>query len=222
MSPRKVLAVGARPLDVEFHAAGSLAHLARSGANASLLICSEAVPGAGVTDLRRDETSRGAAAVGVKEVVFLDAAGGANDGEAGLRRELVRWIRREQPELVLCPDPTTYWIEHEDHTYLVESECRRVGKAVLDALHPRTASRAAYQDLGREGLRAWLVPQVWLFGSDRPNHFVDISGTHRVKCAALSCHESEGALRLMEEAEAEAWRHEQGFMAEAFHRLRLL
>jgi LmbE family N-acetylglucosaminyl deacetylase len=221
MSPRNVLAVGARPLDVEFHAAASLAHLVRSGAGVTILICCEPIPG-GAGERRRDEASRAAAAAGIKELVFLDARFPETGRDVGLRGELVRWVRRERPELLLCPDPTTHWIELEDHSVLVESESRSAGRLALDALHPRAASRAAYEELGRDGLRTWLVPQVWLFATDRPNHFVDISETHQVKRDVLACFESEGPLRLVEEAEADAWRHDQGFRAEAFRRLQLV
>ena len=224
MTPRSVLAIGARPLEVEFHAAATLAHLVRGGANVMVLLCSEAYPGGGDSERRREETRRGAEAAGIKEVVFLDTPSPGVGAREELRRELVRWIRRGRPELVLCPDPTTHWIELEDHTRLVESASRTTGRAVLDAVHPRTASRASYEDLGREGLKAWLVPEVWLFASKRPNHFVDISEVLDVKHAVLACHQSESPVRLIEEADAEAdsWLRAQGFKAEAFRQLRLI
>jgi LmbE family N-acetylglucosaminyl deacetylase len=224
MTPRSVLAVGARPLDVEFHAAATLAQLVRGGASATILLCSEAYPGGDDSERRREETRRGAEAAGIKQVVFLATPGPGVGAGAEFRRELVRWIRRGRPELVLCPDPTTHWIELEDHTRLVETASRATGRAVLDAVHPRAASRASYEDLGREGLKAWLVPEVWLFASERPNHFVDISEVLDVKHAVLACHQSESAVRLIEEADAEAdsWLQTQGFKAEAFRQLRLV
>jgi LmbE family N-acetylglucosaminyl deacetylase len=224
MSLRNVLAVGARPLDVEIHAAATLAYLVREGATATIVLCPEAYPGGGDSERRREETRRGAEVAGIKEVVFLDTPGPGVGAQAELCRELVRWIRRARPELVLCPDPTTHWIEMDDHTRLVESDSRTTGHAVLDAVHPRAGSRASYEDLGREGLKAWTVPEVWLFGSERPNHFVDISEVLDVKHAVLACHESENPLRLIEEADAEAdaWLQAQGFKAEAFRLLRLI
>jgi LmbE family N-acetylglucosaminyl deacetylase len=95
---------------------------------------------------------------------------------------------------------------------------------VLDAVHPRAGSRASYEDLEREGLKAWTVREVWLFSTERPNHFVDISDVLDVKHAVLACHESDSPLRLIEEADAEAdaWLQVQGFKAEAFRRLRLI
>jgi LmbE family N-acetylglucosaminyl deacetylase len=224
MSPRNVLAVGARPLDVEVHAGATLAHLVREGAVATVVLCPEAYPGGGDSERRREETRRGAEAAGIKEVVFLNTPGPGVGARAELRRQLVRWIRLGRPELVLCPDPTTHWIELDDHTRLVDSDSRTTGHAVLDAVHPRAASRASYEDLEREGLKAWMVPEVWLFGSERPNHFVDISAVLDVKHAVLACHESESPLRLIEEADAEAdgWLQVQGFKAEAFRQLRLV
>ena len=47
MSLRNVLAVGARPLDVEIHAAATLEYLVREGATATIVMCPEAYPGGG-------------------------------------------------------------------------------------------------------------------------------------------------------------------------------
>ena len=93
---------------------------------------------------------------------------------------------------------------HNDH--------RAAGQATLDAIHPRAAVRSYYPELAEQGLAPWLVREVWLFDTYRPDHFVDVSHTRELKHAALRCHVSQLPISLIEESdeESEAWRAQSG------------
>jgi LmbE family N-acetylglucosaminyl deacetylase len=212
---------------LEFFAAATLASLARDGASLTLVVCTDGVlPGAPPETLaaRRRESDRAANVLGAREPVFLDYASGYLAVDEVLRRHLVRCIRRERPELVLCHDPTTHWREIGGYARVIDPDDRSAGRAALEAIQPRAASRDYDSELVAEGLAPWQVREVCLFDTCCPNHFVDVTATRELKRAALACHDSQIPVRIIEEAESEAdaWSAQAGFPAEAFRRLCLL
>jgi LmbE family N-acetylglucosaminyl deacetylase len=215
-------------MDLEFFAAATLARLAQAGASLSLIVCTDGSlpcnPSETLAALRRRESDRAASVLGAKQALFFEYRSGQLAVDHDLRRMLVRCIRREQPELVLCHDPTTHWREVGGYVRVVEPDNRAAGCAALESVQPRAASRDYYPELAAEGLAPWQVREVWLFDTCRPNHFIDVAATRELKRAALACHDSQIPVRIIEEAEseAEAWSPEAGFAAEAFRRLCLL
>jgi LmbE family N-acetylglucosaminyl deacetylase len=200
----RVLVVGAHPDDAEFFAGGTLATLARAGVSVGLVVCTDgSLGGRGIDDtarVRREEQRAAADALGIGEVTHLDHADGALEPGDELRRQLVREIRRQRPELVLGHDPRTLWTRFGRQAALGHSDHRAAGRALLDALYPRGRSPNFYRELD---LEPWWPRELWLFDTQEPDWLADVSNGWEPKLAALRRHESQaesggGLLRLAE------------------------
>jgi LmbE family N-acetylglucosaminyl deacetylase len=104
-----------------------------------------------------------------------------------LRGDISRVIRQVRPQRVLHQSPERNWervgASHPDHL--------AAGEAALNAVYPDARNPFAHPQLVTEGLEAWTVPEVWLMGSPRPDHYVDITDTFPTKLAALRAHASQ-------------------------------
>jgi LmbE family N-acetylglucosaminyl deacetylase len=197
---RRVLVVTAHPDDVDFGAAGTIAHFRSEGSNVSYCICTdgdaggydEAVPREHIADIRRAEQRAAAAAVGVREVTFLGYHDGRLTVTYELRRDISRVIRRVRPHRMLVPSPERNWdrvaASHPDHL--------ATGEAAMCAVYPDARNPFAHPQLLREeGLAAWTVPEVWLMAHPEPDHYVDVTDTVDAKLAALRAHASQTSHR---------------------------
>jgi LmbE family N-acetylglucosaminyl deacetylase len=61
----------------------------------------------------------------------------------------------------------------------------------MDAVWPCALSPNTYRDLLRQGYQLHRVKEVWLWQTEEPNYYRDITDTFDVKLAALSCHKSQ-------------------------------
>jgi LmbE family N-acetylglucosaminyl deacetylase len=66
-----------------------------------------------------------------------------------------------------------------------------VGQATIDAIYPTARDRLQFPEHLREGLEPHRVAEIYMFGTEQPNHWVDIGETIDVKIAALLRHESQ-------------------------------
>jgi LmbE family N-acetylglucosaminyl deacetylase len=97
----------------------------------------------------------------------------------------------------------------------------------LDAIFPYARDHLSYPQHLQEGLEPHYVHEVYLWGSEEPDTFLDISDTFSTKMDALYCHASQ-MKRPREEREASAREHYAAFgkrvgvrLAEPFKRLEL-
>jgi LmbE family N-acetylglucosaminyl deacetylase len=124
--PRRALAIGAHPDDIEFGAGATLAKWAAGGCRIANLVCTDGSKGSWDPDediqrliaIRQDEQRAASRALGGDgEVVFL----GWTDGEleSGLRQrwEVCFWIRKLRPNVVLGHDPWRRYRLHPDHRH---------------------------------------------------------------------------------------------------------
>jgi LmbE family N-acetylglucosaminyl deacetylase len=195
-SLRRILCISAHPDDNEFTIGGSVARWAREGRDVAF--CLVTTGGAGVNEhtpsseglvpIRDRETRAAARILGVKDVIQLGYPDGTLEPTLDLRRDLTRVIRRWRPDIVVCGDPTVRWYESD---YLNHPDHRAAASAALDAAFPSSETSAIFPELLTEGLRPHKVRQVFISGSLRPDTFVDISGTLRLKCRALKAHRSQ-------------------------------
>jgi LmbE family N-acetylglucosaminyl deacetylase len=186
--PRRALAVGAHPDDIEFGCGGTLAKWAANGCEIFHLVCTDGSKGtwdpthdpADLVVTRRAEQRAASIALGGKgEVVFL----GWPDGEleAGLRQrfEVAAWIRKIRPDVVLGHDPWKRYRLHPDH--------RNAGFLVTDGIV------AARDPLFFPELDA--LPHrpetLLLFEADEPDHLEDVTQFIDAKLAALLEHRSQ-------------------------------
>ena len=224
------LVVAAHPDDIESWCAGAVATLTGQGWRAVYVLCTSGEMGTSDPDesptrvaARREVEQREAALrVGAEELVFLRLPDGGLEDDDHLRRLLVRQIRRYQPALLLTHDPVHPWPPYTAHR-----DQRIAGRVALDAAYPYARDPLHYSEhLRAEGLRPHATPEVWLFCSDQPDFYMDISATLEAKIAARLAHRSQ---TVDPDALAASWRRraeETGrrgglALAEAFKRLTL-
>lgn len=183
----RAIAVVAHPDDLEYGTAAAVARWTGQGRQVCYLLATRGESGiAGLAPgragpLREEEERRGAAAVGVREVGFLDHVDGLVEYGVPLRRDLAAAFRRLRPEVVITMNFDLTWgdeglVNHSDH--------RAVGMAVLDACRD-----AANEWVFPEAGLAWTgIRQIYVGGSARPTHFTDVTATIEAGIASLRAH----------------------------------
>ncbi len=220
----QVMVVTPHPDDAEFGAAGTVARWAREGKRIVYVVCSSGDKGTSdpnmkpeeLVKIREQEQLAAAKLLGVSDVVFLRYIDQALEDTPEFRKDIVRQIRRYQPEIVIAADPYRRYLWHRDH--------RISGQVTLDAVFPYARDRLAYPDLLEEGLEPHKVKEVLLWATEDPNYRSDITDTFDIKLAALRCHKSQVGdfirveqwvrQRARDMAEGENFK-----LAEAFHRV---
>ncbi len=190
------MVIVAHPDDADFGPAGTVASWIAAGTAAHLVCCTSGDAGGEdpmldpleLARTREAEQRAAAAVVGYEEVTFLHRPDGALENDLALREQLVRLIRSFRPDAVLTIDPTVLfhesgYVQHTDH--------RAAGMSAIDAVYPAARNPMAFPHLARAGLAAHTVRRLYLFWSDQPNTWVDVSATLDVKIAALREHVSQ-------------------------------
>jgi LmbE family N-acetylglucosaminyl deacetylase len=191
----RALVVFSHPDDAEFLAAPTIAALVADGATVDYLVTTDG--GKGTDDptmtpeqlaaTRVAEQRSAADVLGVREIVHLDYPDGYLTPSLELRRDIVRHIRRVQPDLVIAQNPQRradgVGIAHPDHL--------ATGEATLAAVYPAARDRLNFPELIGEGLEPWKVRQVLVTGVERPNLWLDVSATFERGLEALRCHASQ-------------------------------
>ena len=186
-----MLVVAAHPDDPEFGAGGTIAALARQGADIAYAIVTDGSKGTGdrtitrerLVRMREAEQRNAAAVLGVRAVRFLGYEDGELEGTRQLRLDITREIRRWQPELVITQHPErsyrNFFGWHRDH--------RITGAAVLDCIYPLARDHLAFPELALDAPPPH-VREVYLIQWERPEHAVNITDTIALKLEAIMCH----------------------------------
>ncbi len=192
---QRALVVVAHPDDAEFYCGGTLALLSRQGAATRIVVCTSGERGGqggpALAERRVAEQERAAALLGDVEAALLGYPDGKLQDNDELRRDIVAQVRRFRPDAVFTFDPDHSFVQTYSHTYLEHSDHRALGAATLAALYPRAGLATYYPDLLEPGLSPHHVPELFLFESPQPDHYVDISETLEAKLAALAAHKSQ-------------------------------
>ncbi len=209
------MVIVAHPDDADFGPAAAAARWIDAGSEGWLVCCTSGDAGAEdpqtdpmeLAATREREQRDAAAVVGYAGVTFLHQPDGALANDLPLRELLVREIRRFRPDAVLCTDPEVIFhrdggVNHSDH--------RTAGMAAVDAVYPAARNPMAFPWLYREGLEKHSVRRLYLFWSDRPNAWIDVSSTIDRKIAALRAHASQIAEMDRLEARVRMWAAEDG------------
>ena len=194
--PESAMAIVAHPDDIEFSCAGTLARWVNDGARISYVICTSGDVGFDEPNMTKEKAAQireaeqlaAADIVGASEVIFLHEPDGLLQPTIELRKKLVREIRRFQPEVVMCGDPTIVWagndyINHPDH--------RAAATAALDATFPAAGQPQLFEELAQEGLLAHKPRKVYVTSWRGADYFVDIEDTIEIKIDALRAHKSQ-------------------------------
>jgi LmbE family N-acetylglucosaminyl deacetylase len=186
-----VLVVSPHPDDAESGAGGIIAQWARQGRKIILVVCTNGDKGTSdrsitpesLAEIREDEQRKAAKVTGVSEVMFLRYPDQSLEDTAEFREKLVRQIRTYRPETVVTVDPSRLFIRHRDH-YMT-------GRVTLDAVFPYARDHLAYPEHLEEGLEPHGVREVYLWGAQEPDTFLDVTDTFETKLEALKRHQSQ-------------------------------
>lgn len=187
-TPRRALAVGAHPDDIEFGCGATLAKWASAGCEIFHLVCTDGSKGswdpeedvAALVASRQEEQRKASRALGGKgEVVFLGWPDGELDAGVRQRWEIAYWIRKFRPDVVLGHDPWRRYRLHPDH--------RNAGFLVTDGI---VAARDPH--FFREQELPHHRPQtLLLWEAEENDHVEDVRGFVEAKLDALLCHRSQ-------------------------------
>jgi len=190
------MVIVAHPDDAEFGPAATVAGWVDAGSVGWLVCCTSGDAGGRSADddplelaaTREAEQRAAAAIVGYEGVTFLHMPDGALANDLALREHLVREIRSFRPQAVLCVDPETLFypdggVNHVDH--------RAAGMAAIDAAYPAARNPMTFPHLARTGLAPHDVGRLYLFWTNEPNAWVDVTATLDRKINALIAHHSQ-------------------------------
>ncbi|MFB9237381.1 PIG-L deacetylase family protein [Plantactinospora siamensis] len=194
----RVLAVFAHPDDIDFGSSGTVAGWVAAGIEVTYLLVTRGdaggfddTPRHEMPDIREREQRAAAAALGVARVEFLDGyADGTLTPSLDLRRDITAAIRRHRPDRILTSSPLRRWERlsgpsHPDHL--------ATGEATTCAIYPDARNPFAFPELLDQGLKPWVVREVWYAGGPSPDHVVDVTDQFDRKLAALRAHASQTA-----------------------------
>ncbi len=194
--PARFMVIVAHPDDADFGPAATVARWIDQGSVGWLVCCTSGDAGSEDAEmdplelaaLRETEQQAAADVIGYAGLTFLHHPDGGLANELALRELLVREIRSFRPDAVLANDPEMiFWadggVNHTDH--------RTAGIAAVDAVYPAARNPMAFPWLVREGLAPHRVRRLYLFWTERPNAWVDVSATIDRKIEALRAHPSQ-------------------------------
>ncbi|NMC85770.1 MAG: PIG-L family deacetylase, partial [Anaerolineaceae bacterium] len=127
-STKKILVILAHPDDPDFFCGATLAHWVQQGHEVRYCLLTKGQKGSQdvhaspeeMGELRVKEQNAAAAAIGVKSVEFLGYMDGEIFPDLEMRRQIVRVIRKWQPDILVGCDPQNLFpgdnrINHPDH-----------------------------------------------------------------------------------------------------------
>lgn len=194
-SHQNILVILAHPDDPEFFCGATLAKWARAGHNITYLLLTCGDKGFNPTTqpdmtpeklcgIRHEEQRAAADVIGAKAVHIMDFPDGHLVADTITRRDVVREIRRRQPDILVTCDPqnlfATYGINHPDH--------RAAGQVVLDAVFPAAGNIAYFPELLVEGFHPHMPKEVWCSLTSQPNTIIDVTALWDVKLQAILKH----------------------------------
>jgi len=193
---QNILVILAHPDDPEFFCGATLARWARAGHEIHYFLLTNGNKGGGpdvtpeqLCTIRMTEQRKAAAVIGAQSVHFLGLEDGYLVPTLELRREIVRVIRREKPDILVTCDPTLLYswlgrVNHPDH--------RAAGQAVLDAVFPAAGNGHFFPELLKnEGLQPHTPREVWVSLAANPTVTLNVTDTWAEKINALKEHKSQ-------------------------------
>ncbi|GAB2872079.1 PIG-L family deacetylase [Streptomyces mayteni] len=224
---RRALAVVAHPDDVEYGTAAAVAEWTAAGREVAYVLVTRGEAGIDTLDpaesarVREAEQRASAAAVGVREVEFLDHRDGVIEEGTALRADLAAAIRRHRPELLITLNHRETWGGRAWNT----PDHRVVGRAVLDAAGDAGNRWIFPEQLGAGGLEPWGgVRWVAVAGSPEATHAQAV-GDEAVERGVASLAEHRAYIQALsdlapEEYARDLYRQAAGMMADRFGGLR--
>ncbi|MBI4308567.1 MAG: PIG-L family deacetylase [Chloroflexi bacterium] len=185
----KALMVTPHPDDAEIQCGGTIAKWVKEGHRVVYVVCTSGDKGTDdpamtperLATMREKEQRDAARILGVSEVIFLRYPDGGLEDTSEFRGKLAHAIRAYRPEIVMAPDPYRKgFFQHRDH--------RIAGIVAMDAVYPYSRDRLHFPEHEKEGLKPHKVAEIYFYGPDDPDTFVDITDTLDLKIASVMAH----------------------------------
>jgi len=185
-----ILCFAAHPDDLEFSCTGTLKKIKRDYNQIIYVIATNGENGFKINlslspeeriRIRKSEQKDAAKKLGVNEVIFLEYQDGFLEYSMSLRERMVNLIKRYKPQIIFSFDPanksfTNLNLFHRDHRVLAEVVFDACFAAKNMYMYPGTPHR---------------IEKLYLFASDKPNYFEDITDQIDFKLELLACHKSQ-------------------------------
>ena len=216
--------------DAEYGCSGTVARWCAEGVEVVYVLCTDGSKGSSepemtqgeLSRIRREEQSKAAKVLGLKDVVFLDYEDSMLQPTLELRRDIAGEIRRHRPDVLVCTYPlrslTGGWGGHPDHM--------AAGEAALSAVFPTARDRLTFPELLKQGLEPHKVAEAWIMGHPEPDLWVDVTDYIATSAKALAQHASQVGEKTEDETREllQKWRRRTAVgrgmqYAEAFRRL---
>ena len=191
MKRKVIVAVGAHPDDIEFGCPVTLSNYREKGYEIYYIIATngengfkvKSLSGKDRIDIRKTEQLTAAKKVGVKEVHFLGFKDGFLDYSDNLREKITLLFKELKPEIVFTFDPANMEFDninlnHRDH--------RNISMAVFDAVF---AAKNDFIYPDKNGKHR--IEKIYFFGTNKPNHIVDITDKIDFKLDVLKSFKSQ-------------------------------
>jgi len=205
---KTILAVAAHPDDNDFGGAATFAKAAREGAKVIYLIATSGQRGSNdskltgekLAQIRQQEQRAAAKALGVREVHFLNYNDGELQPSLELKEKIVIYIRKYKPDYVFTMDPSKFYYNRPEFSFINHADHRAIGEAALDACYPLARNILSFPEHKKMGLKPHKVKDIFLYSfmADEANCFVDVTKTLPVKFKALAKHRSQFPAGLSE------------------------
>lgn len=193
---KRVAVIMAHPDDADFSCAGTCAKWAAEGHHITFVVITNGdkgsddrdLPGEELARIREAEQRAAATILGVQDVVYMRQPDGMLVPNLELRREIVRVIRRLKPDVIICQDPTQWFVGRE---YINHPDHRAAGQATLEAVFPAARNHRMFPELLDEGLEPHRVEEVYVATSRESDTWIDITPYMDLKIQALRAHVSQ-------------------------------
>jgi bacillithiol biosynthesis deacetylase BshB1 len=178
-----ILAIGAHPDDVELGCGATLAKEISRGKRVGILDLTRGELGTrGTAEIRDTEAANAAAILGVEFRHNLEFEDGFFVNNTAAQLEVIKEIRKYQPEIVLCNAIEDRHIDHGKGSQLVSDACFLSGLLKIETIHENNHQKP------------WRPKHVYHYiqwKNLEPDFVVDVSGFMEAKLAAVFAYESQ-------------------------------
>jgi bacillithiol biosynthesis deacetylase BshB1 len=178
-----ILAFGAHPDDVELGCGGTIAKEIQLGKKVGIIDLTRGELGTrGSAEIRDQEAAKAAKILGVAVRENLRMRDGFFQNDEAHQLEIIKMIRKYQPEIVLCNAIYDRHIDHGKGSKLVSDACFLSGLRKIETL---------YENEIQEAWRPKVVYHFIQWATIEPDVVVDITGFEKIKEDAIMAYDSQ-------------------------------
>ena len=178
-----ILAIGAHPDDVELSCAGTIAKEISRGKKVGILDLTRGELGTrGTAEIRDQEAAAAAEVLGVEVRENLEFSDAFFTNNASHQMEIIKMIRKYQPEIVLCNAVDDRHIDHGKAAKLISDACFLSGLRKIETI------------MNGENQPAWRPKHVFHYiqwKNLKPDFVVDITGFLDKKIDSVKAYRSQ-------------------------------